>query len=203
MSNWKMEETEQIRLKYSNKQQKNPSSINAVTLLLLLDLPGLNFFSVCLVWISMRSSSPASALSRLLWLCFLVPVGARLPTTSFGLGPFFFPGGRPEFWDAVRETFESGEPGNGGPVRPMFCWKMSCQRICAHFSWSIQKKIYTEHRYEILSVNNYLPQPIESPWQGLSRVFEYWWFLEFLFHVRLKPKFMKKNIKYLIWQYTN
>lgn len=107
------------------------------TLFLLLDLPGLNFFSVCLVWISMRSSSPASALSRLFWLCFLVPVGARLPTTSFGLGPFFFPGGRPEFWDAVRGALESGEPGNGGPARPMFCWKMSCQRICVHFSWTV------------------------------------------------------------------
>lgn len=147
MSNWKMEETEQIRLKYSNKLKKkknNSSRITAVTLLLLLDFPELNFFSVCLVWISMRSSSPASAFSRLFWLCFLVPVGATLLTTSFGLGPFFFPGGRPEFWEAVRGALESGEPGNGGPVRPMFCWKMSCQRICAHFSWSVQKNLTTD-----------------------------------------------------------
>lgn len=95
------------------------------TLFLFLDLPGWNFLSVCLVWISRRSSSPASALSRPFWLFFLVPGGPRPPNTSFGLGPFFFPGGRPEFWEVVRGALESGEPGNWGPVRPMFCWKMS------------------------------------------------------------------------------
>lgn len=197
MSNWKKKQ--KIRLKYSNQTQTHQYH-SCHTLFLPLAFPGLNFFSVCLVWISMRSSSPASALSRLFWLCFLVPVGARLPTISFGLGPFFFPGGRPEFWDAVRGALESGEPGNGGPARPMFCWKMSCQRICAHFSLFVKKhnKVQNWNRYENFSANNYVPQPVESPWQGLSRVFECWWFLEFLFHGQLMPIYLKKNIKYLI-----
>lgn len=137
-SNWKIRNEskyESVTFRHKKMLSKHSHCHHKChTLFLFLDLPGWNFLSVCLVWISMRSSSPASALISPFWLFFLVPVGPRLPTTSLGFGPFFFPGGRPEFWEVVRGALESGEPGNWGPVRPMFCWKMSYQRIRVPFS---------------------------------------------------------------------
>lgn len=170
------------------------------TLFLFLDLAGWNFFSVCFVWISIRSSSPASALRSPFWLFFLVPWGPRPPITSLGLGPFFFPGGRPEFWEVVRGALESGEPGNWGPVRPIFCWKMSYRRK-ENYLVVIVILLYT-HKTKLKTCTDfqhfyYLPQQDESPWPGLWLESEYWWFLEFPPHALLKPECRKTTIHHL------
>lgn len=131
------------------------------TLFFVLDLPGWNFLSVCLVWISMRSSSPASAFICPFWFFFFVPVGPECPTVSFGLGPFFFPGGRPEFWDVFKEALARGEPGNCATVRPRFCWKMSYWRKKNTTTFTVQnmRRVFQNRRKNfILLFTIYLNQ---------------------------------------------
>lgn len=198
-----------MRMKHSDTKKCRISIPTVITntLFLFLDLPGWNFLSVCLVWISMRSSSPASAFSSPFWLFFLVPGGPRPPITSLGLGPFFFPGGRPEFWEVVRGALESGEPGNWGPVRPMFCWKMSYQKRKYCLGNKAPKSnsnisIYTKIKTKLKACTNfqwfyYLPQPDESPWPGPLLASEYWWFPESPLHALLKPECREITINHL------
>lgn len=98
--------------------------LNRRTLFLFFLLPDWHFFSVCLVWISRRSNSPAS---------FIKPFGPfflGLGDISLGLGPLFFPGGRPGLWETARGEALGRGVGKpcvevkGAAGRP--CWKMSC-----------------------------------------------------------------------------
>lgn len=99
--------------------------LNRRTLFLFFLLPDWHFFSVCLVWISRRSSSPASFIKPF-WPFFL-----GLGDTSLGLGPLFFPGGRPGLWETAR-----GEALGRGEGKPCVEVKGAAGRPCWKMSWS-------------------------------------------------------------------